>query len=160
MPTDKNKLTKRGVQIAKLSPQKLYNYIKAIEIDGLPRIRAYAETIDPAIYDMAPVDAVRKLDYIKESRKDYNDIRDEVLAERAEWNLRRSAALQNKALDLLSNLMDKANEIAKDPAADAKELNTAINTLKTIMPAFQATTAPRTEEGGTNKKLRAGKFIC
>lgn len=155
----KNKLTKKGVRIAKLSQEKLYNYIKAIEVDGLPRVRAYAENIDPTIYDMNPVDAVRKLDYIKESRVDYNEVREQVLAERADWNLRRSAALQNKALDLLSNLMDRANEIAKDPSTDAKQLGTAINTLKTIMPAFQAVNTPRTEEGGPNKKLRASEFI-
>lgn len=155
----KNKLTKKGVRISKLSQEKLYNYIKAIEIDGLPRVRAYAENIDPAIYDMTPVDAVRKLDYLKESRVDYNEVREQVLAERADWNLRRSAALQNKALDLLSNLMDRANEIAKDPKTDAKQLGAAINTLKTIMPAFQAVNAPRTEESGTNKKARAAGYI-
>lgn len=159
MPTAAHTMTKRDVRISKLSQEKLYNYIKAIEIDGLPRVRAYAETIDPAIYDMDPVNATRKLDYIKESRKDYNDIREQVLAERQEWSMRRSAAIQGKALDLLTNLIDKANQIASNPEADAKELNTAIQTLKTIMPAFQAVSTPRTEPNTKDKKARAAGYI-
>lgn len=68
--------------------------------------------------------------------------------------------MQNKAMDLLSNLLDKANEIATDPDADAKDLNVAVSTLKSIMPAFTAI-GNKTEMSTdtTDKKSRASKFI-
>ena len=142
---------------SKLSEEKLYNYIKKIEVDGLPRIRAYAEAIDPVIYQLEPLQAKMALDRVREL-KIYSHIKENVLAEKSEWQLRNSTAIQDKAVSLLSNLIDKANEIATKPDADAKDLNVAVSTLKTIMPAFQAMGA--TKEPVTDKKARAEKFIC
>lgn len=133
-----NNMKERQVRITKVAPQKIYDYIKKLEIDGLPRVRAYAEAIDPKIYDLNPAQMARKLDCIKRDYPGYEEIREMVLAENKEWALRRSEAIQNKALDLLGNLLDKANDIAKDPEADVKELNVAVSTLKSIMPAFAA----------------------
>lgn len=144
---------------SKVSDQKVYNYIKKIEIDGLPRVRAYAEAIDKHIYDMPPQQIAKRLDYFKSHCSSYNDIRQMVLAEQQEWSLRRSAAVQDKAMNLLTNLLDKANEIATNPDADAKQLSQAVSMLKTIMPAFTAVGGRRDDSGDTNRKARAEKFI-
>jgi hypothetical protein len=131
-----------------------------MEIDGYPRVRAYAETIDPKIYDLSPSQITDKLDYLRDHYEGFDDIKASVLAEQREWNLRRSGAIQNKALDLLANLIDKANTIATDPNADAKELNMAVNTLKSIMPALTAVGNKNEPiESGTNKTKRAAEFI-
>lgn len=146
---------------SKISEQKMYEYIKKMEVDGLPRVRAYAEAIDPHIYDLPPNQISNRLDYIKKNYKGYDDIKAMVQAEQQDWALRRSGAIQNKALDLLSNLIDRANEVAKDPDADVKELNTAISTLRSIMPAFTAVSnaASQKPTNEVNKKARASKFI-
>lgn len=128
----------RQVRQSKLSQSKVYDYIKKVEIDGLPRVRAYAEAIDPAIYDLKPESMRDRVDRLREDYPNFKEIHEMVLAENKDWALRRSGAIQNKALDLLGNLLDKANQIATDPNADAKELNVAVSTLKSIMPAFTA----------------------
>lgn len=150
----------RSVRQSKLSQTKVYEYLKKVEIDGLPRIRAYAETIDKSIYDMNPESARKRLDRLKEEYPNFDGIREMVLAENKDWALRRSGVIQNKALDLLCNLLDKANTIAEDPNADAKELNIAVSTLRSIMPAFTAIGQKATmETNTTNKKTRAGRYI-
>ena len=158
MSTSRNVYKKKTAMPSRIAPEKVYNYIKKLEVDGLPRVRAYAEAIDPAIYDLTPSQISDKLDYLKSHYKGYDEIRESVLAEQAEWNLRRSAALQGKAMDLLSNLLDKANDIAKNPEADPKELNAAINTLKSIMPALTTANQP-VSEPSTNRKARAARYI-
>lgn len=142
---------------SKVSPAKKYEYFKKIEIDGYPRIRAYAEAIDNRIYDCTPTAASRKLTYLKEAWDDYDEIRDMVLAERADWNLRRSAAAQDKAMELLNVTLDRAIEIAKDPNGDAKTFNAAIQTLKTIMPAL--TKKEETTPEVRSVKANAARFI-
>lgn len=155
-----NNMTERQVRITKVAPSKIYDYIKKLEIDGLPRVRAYAETIDPKIYDLNPAQMARKLDCIKRDYPNYDEIREMVLAENKDWALRRSGAIQNKALDLLGNLLDKANEIAQDPNADAKELNVAVSTLKSIMPAFTAIGGKANMDiNTTDKTARAAEYI-
>lgn len=128
----------RQVRQSKLSQSKVYEYIKKIEVDGLPRVRAYAEAIDPAIYDLQPESMRKKLDRLKEDYPNFDEIKEMVLAENKDWAMRRSGVIQNKAMDLLSNLLDKANQIATDPNADAKDLNVAVSTLRSILPAFTA----------------------
>lgn len=155
-----HKSTARQVRPGKLSQDKVYNYLKKVEIDGLPRVRAYAEAIDPAIYDLQPETMRKKLDYLAKDYPNFKEIKEMVLAENQEWALRRSGAIQNKAMDLLSNLLDKANSIASDPNADAKELNIAISTLRSIMPAFTAIgNKTTTEITTTDKTKRAAEFI-
>lgn len=145
---------------SKVGAAKVYEYIKKIEVDGIPRVRAYAESIDPKIYELTPQQISSKLEYFKNAYPAYKEIKEMVLAEQKDWALRRSTAMQNKAMDLLSNLLDKANEIATDPDADAKDLNVAVSTLKSIMPAFTAI-GNKTEMSTdtTDKKSRASKFI-
>lgn len=161
MPSNKTlKYNKTGVMPSKVAASKVYEYIKMVETQGVPRIKAYAKCIDPEIYSMTPGQITSRLDYFQTHYKGYNDIKEMVLQEEQDWMLRRNSSLQNKALDLLSNLMDKANEIATDPEADAKDLNVAVSTLKSIMPAFSAIgdrTRQNTEQ--TDKKSRAGKYI-
>lgn len=148
------------VRITKVSQSKIYEYIKKMEVDGLPRVRAYAETIDPKIYDLNPTQIAHKLDCVSRDYPGYKDIREMVLAENQDWALRRSGAIQNKAVDLLSNLLDRANSIAQDPNADAKQLNMAVSTLKSIMPAFTAIGAKAsTDTSTTDKKARAAGYI-
>lgn len=150
----------RQVRQGKLSQSKVYDYIKKVEIDGLPRVRAYAEAIDPAIYDLQPESMRKRLDRLKEDYPNFAEIKEMVLAENKDWALRRSGAIQNKAMDLLSNLLDKANEIATDPNADAKDLNVAVSTLKSIMPAFTAIGEKKNiDTNTTDKHARASRFI-
>lgn len=161
MPTSRTlKYNKTGVMPSKVAASRVYDYIKMVETQGIPRIRAYAKCIDPEIYNMTPSQITSRLDYFQNSYKGFNDIKEMVLQEEKDWMLRRNSALQNKALDLLSNLMDKANEIATDPDADAKDLNVAVSTLKSILPAFSAVgnkTSMDTDQ--TDKRSRAGKYI-
>lgn len=150
--------TKTLARPAKISQAKLYEYIKKIEVDGMPRIRAYAEAIDPQIYQLEPSKVGKKLDALRDGRDDYDDIKAMVLAEQEDWILRRSSVIQDKAVNLLANLIDKANELATKPDADVKELSAAITTLRTIMPAF--TNGMNTKkEDTTDRKGRASKYI-
>jgi hypothetical protein len=152
--------TKTGVIPSKVAASKVYEYIKMVETQGIPRIKAYAKCIDPEIYSMTPSQIAHRLDYFQNSYKGYAEIKEMVLQEEKDWMLRRNSSLQNKALDLLSNLLDKANEIATDPEADAKELNTAINTLKSVLPAFQAVGSRTSQDTDQrDKKSRAAGYI-
>lgn len=161
MTTANVKSTRRLPVPSKISQTKVYDYIKKLEVDGLPRVRAYAEAIDPGIYDLTPTQMADKLDYFKANCPNFEEIREMVLAEQKDWALRRSGAVQDKAMTLLCNLLDKANQIATDPDADAKELNLAVTTLKSIMPAFTAVNGRANADVGpqVDKKARAGKFI-
>ena len=87
---------------ARVATSKRYEYIRKIVVDGMPRIRAYAETIDPTIYDLDGVQITNKLDDLRTAWKDYADIEEMVKAEQQNWNLQRSAAAQNKAMELLT----------------------------------------------------------
>lgn len=151
---------RKSVLPSKVSDSKRYEYLRKIEIEGLPRVRAYAETIDPTIYEVEPNNIHARLEYLKEAWKNYDEIREMVLAERTDWNLRRSAMAQDKAMELLNVTLDRAIEIAKDPEGDAKTFNAAIQTLKTIMPALtnSRTDAPITDDSG-KRKARAERFI-
>lgn len=150
----------RQVRQSKLSQSKVYEYIKKIEVDGLPRVRAYAEAIDPAIYDLQPESMRKKLDRLKEDYPNFDEIKEMVLAENKDWAMRRSGAIQNKAMDLLSNLLDKANQIATDPNADAKDLNVAVSTLRSILPAFTAVNEKANMSTRVvNKTKRAAEYI-
>lgn len=161
MPKSKTtKYVKTGVIPSKVAASKVYDYIKMVETQGVPRIRAYAKCIDPEIYNFTPSQITSRLDYFQNSYKGYNDIKEMVLQEDKDWMLRRNSALQNKALDLLSNLMDKANEIATDPNADAKDLNVAVSTLKSILPAFTAVgTKTSADTAQVDKTKRAAEYI-
>lgn len=155
-----NKQNQRQVRIKKLSQDKVYEYIKKVELDGLPRVRAYAEAIDSHIYECNPETMRKKLDYLAKEYPNFKEIKEMVLAENQEWALRRSGAIQNKAVDLLSNLLDRANEIAQDPEADAKQLNMAVSTLKSIMPAFTAISQKTTMDTNlVDKTKRAAEYI-
>ena len=154
------KYNKTGVIPSKVAASKVYDYIKMVETQGVPRVRAYAKCIDPEIYNMTPGQITRRLDYFQSSYKGYNDIKEMVLQEEKDWMLRRNSTLQNKALDLLSNLIDKANDIATDPEADAKDLNVAVSTLKSILPAFTAVGAKASADvSQTDKTKRAAGYI-
>lgn len=148
---------KRNYLVLDVRPSKLpastkYDYFRAIEIEGKPRVRAYAENIDKRIYDLTPHGAIKKVEYLKTAWPDYDEIRQTVLAERDDNIMRRAAAAQDKAMELLTTLLDKAIEIAK--TGDAKEINASIQTLKTIMPALTPNKqAPVTKESGNRQKI-------
>lgn len=154
------KYTKTGVIPSKVAASKVYDYIKMVETQGVPRIKAYAKCIDPEIYNFTPGQITSRLDYFQNNYKGYNDIKEMVLQEEKDWMLRRNSSLQNKALDLLSNLIDKANEIATDPNANTKDLSVAVSTLKSIMPAFAAVGDKSSADvKTTDKTKRAAEFI-
>lgn len=142
---------------SKISQQKRYEYIKKIEVDGYPRIRAYAEVIDPKIYDLTPKEIDNRIVYLKDAWKDYDELREMVLAEQQDWNLRRSAIAQDKAIELLTVTLDKAIEMVRDPECDNKSLAAAVSTLKTIMPAFTKKEQGPVEHQSVN--VNAAKYI-
>ena len=143
---------------SKLSASKVYEYIKKIEVDGCPRVRAYAETIDPSIYNLKPAQIKSKLDYLRDSYKGYDELKETVLAEQQDWILRKSSRIQDKSIELLANIIDKANEMVSKPDLDIKEFNASIQTLKTIMPALTANNA-NTVDNKAERKRRAQEFI-
>lgn len=155
-------LEKRQVRIGKVHQSKIYDYVRKVEIDGLPRIRAYAEAIDEKIYDLSPSAAHRKLDRVREEYPQYQEIREMVLAEEENWAMRKSHVAQDEALSLLMNTLKKANEVISKKDVSAQELNAANSVLKTVMPAITAVndkknaTAVISEE---NKRARASKYI-
>ena len=142
---------------SRVATSKRYDYIRKIVVDGMPRIRAYAETIDPTIYDLDGVQITNKLDYLRTAWKDYRDIEEMVKAEQHDWNLQRSVVAQNKSMELLNATLERAIELVKDPNSDTKELNMAVQTLKTIMPAFTRYDAPQVER--RSAKENAARFI-
>lgn len=142
---------------SRVATSKRYDYIKKIIVDGMPRIRAYAESIDNTIYDLDGVTITNKLDYLRTAWKDYNDIEEMVKAEQHSWNLQRSASAQNKAMELLNASLDKAISLVQDPDSDARQLNIAIQTLRTIMPALTKKDELAPERASV--KTNAAKFI-
>lgn len=155
-------LEKRQVRIGKVHQSKIYDYIRKVEIDGLPRIRAYAEAIDAKIYELSPSAAHRKLDRVREEYPEYQEIREMVLAEEENWAMRKSHVAQDEAISLLMNTLKKANEVLSKEDVSAQELNAANSVLKTVMPAIAAVNQKQnatnviTEE---NKRARASKYI-
>lgn len=157
---DKSTLKERQVRIGKVHPSKIYDYIKKIEVDGLPRIRAYAEAIDEKIYDLPPAAAHRKLDRVREDYPEYEEIKEMVLAEESNWAIRKSHTAQDKALSLLVNSINKANEMLENPDCSSKDLMAATSVLKTIMPAITAVNdKANTPQASTDRKARASKYI-
>jgi hypothetical protein len=154
-------LEQKQVRVAKVHQSKIYEYIRKIEIDGLPRIRAYAEVIDPKIYDLPPSAAHRKLDRVREDYPNYEEIREMVLAEEENWAMRKSHAAQDEALSLLLNTLKKANDIINKDDVSAQDLNAANAVLKTVMPAVSAvnTKAESNIQSAAQKKARAERFI-
>lgn len=150
---------KRQVRVGKLHPSKVYDYIKKIEIDGLPRVRAYAEAIDPHIYDLPPTALHRKLDRVREEYPNYDEIKEMVLAEEANWAQRKSHAAQDEALSLLLNTLKRANELVNKEGASAQDLNAANAVLKTMMPALTAVNEKAAAAPQIDKKSRASRYI-
>lgn len=151
--------TSRQVRVAKVHPSKIYDYIKKVEIDGYPRIRAYAEAIDAKIYELPPGAAHRKLDRVREDYPEYGELRDMVLAEEANWAQRKSHAAQDEALSLLLNTLKKANEIINNKDVTAQDLNAANSVLKTVMPAVTAVNDKASTAPQYDRKARASKYI-
>jgi hypothetical protein len=154
-------LEKRQVRIGKVHQGKIYDYIRKVEIDGLPRIRAYAEAIDPKIYDLPPGAAHRKLDRVREEYPQYEEIKEMVLAEEENWAMRKSHAAQDEALSLLLNTLKKANDIINKDDVSAQDLNAANAVLKTVMPAVTQVNdkAAGNVQATINRKARAERYI-
>lgn len=159
MPSGVSTLQKRQARIGKVHPSKIYDYIKKVEIDGLPRIRAYAEAIDQKIYELPPTAAHRKLDRVREEYPEYEEIKDMVLAEEANWAQRKSHAAQDEALSLLLNTLKRANEIVNKENVTAQDLNAANAVLKTVMPAVTAVNNKASTAPQIDRKARASKYI-
>lgn len=154
-------LEKRQVRIGKVHQGKIYDYIRKVEIDGLPRIRAYAEAIDSKIYDLPPGAAHRKLDRVREEYPQYEEIKEMVLAEEENWAMRKSHAAQDEALSLLLNTLKKANDIINKDDVSAQDLNAANAVLKTVMPAVTQVNdkAAGNVQATVNRKARAERYI-
>jgi hypothetical protein len=154
-------LEKRQVRIGKVHQGKIYDYIRKVEIDGLPRIRAYAEAIDAKIYDLPPGAAHRKLDRVREEYPQYDEIKEMVLAEEENWAMRKSHAAQDEALSLLLNTLKKANDIISKDEVSAQDLNAANAVLKTVMPAVTAVNekSAGNVQTAVQKKARAERYI-
>ena len=159
MPASVSTFGKRQVRVGKLHPSKVYDYIKKIEIDGLPRVRAYAEAIDPHIYELPPTALHLKLDRVREEYPNYEEIKEMVLAEEANWAQRKSHAAQDEALSLLLNTLRRANELVNKEGVSAQDLNAANAVLKTVMPAVTAVNDKASTAQSIDRKARASKYI-
>ena len=155
-----NASTPKGqmVKPSRISQKKRYDYFRLIEQEGYPRLRAYAEAIDDKIYELTPMEQTNRLEYLKDAWTDYNDIRDMVRAEKAEWNLTQSSAAQKKAMELLNATLDRAVKLASNPEADTKDLTAAVGVLKTVMPALTSVSG-NTHVERTSIKTNASKYI-
>lgn len=159
MPANKSTLEKRQARVSKVHPSKIFDYIRKVEVDGLPRIRAYAEAIDDKIYELPPGAAHRKLDRVREDYPQYDELKEMVLAEEANWAQRKSHAAQDEALSLLLNTLKRANELVNKEGASAQELNAANAVLKTVMPAVTAVNDKASTAPQIDRKARASKYI-
>lgn len=154
--------TRQLAGVKKVHQSKVYDYIRKVEIDGLPRLRAYAEAIDEKIYNLEPGAANRKLDRVREDYPEYNELREMVLSEQKDWALRKSYVIQDKAISLLVNVLDKANKLVESDDCDPKDLAAANNVLKSIMPAIKAVTDNSGSEAKVNtedRSARVAKYI-
>lgn len=144
--------------VKKVHQSKIYEYIRKIEIDGLPRIRAYAEAIDDKIYDLPAGAAHRKLDRVREDYPEYNELRELVLAEQKDWAMRRAHVVQDKAVDLLVSSIDAALAMVKKEDVNAKDLTAATGVLKSLLPALNTAQSQATMNT-KDYTARAEKFI-
>lgn len=154
--------TRRMIVASKVSDRKMADYIRAVVVDGKRRIVAYAENIDPSIYEMDPDQMRAKLDSCK-LHKNYNSLKEMVEAEEREHMLRRSGTLQNKAMELLVSTIEAAQVRLHSEDVDSKDIAMAAGVVKSLLPAFQAINSDRVSqmEGKSSeaRRLRASKVV-
>ena len=138
----------------KVSSSKVCEYIRAAYIDGKKFIQAYAEAVDPNIYNVAYGYRYKIKDQL-EARPDFEELKSMVMKEDQDEMLRRSATLQHKAQALLLDTMDSASKALQDNGNDPKTLQAAAGVLKTLMPAFQAINAKVDESNSSEARKHA-----
>lgn len=156
--------TGRGtkVMISKVSQGKIVDYLRAVYVDGKTRAAAYAENIDPSIYSLTPQEIQDKIDWVAKGRKDFEELKEMVIAEENERMLRRSGLMQQKALELLVSTVEAAQRRVEDPDADPKDITAAAGVIKTLIPAFESIASAKNNNTGPSeaeRKLRARKVI-
>lgn len=151
----------RKVMISKVSQAKIVDYLRDVYINGKTRVTAYAENIDPSIYELRPTEIQAKLDWLPTGRPDFAELKEMVLSEENERMLRRSGLMQQKAMELLVSTVDAAQRMVQEEDADAKTVAAAAGVIKTLMPAFETIASTNKDTGAsqTQRKSRAQKVI-
>lgn len=142
--------------VRNIGDSKLFEYIRAIHVEGSTRAAAYAKYINSNIYSMTPDQIRRRLDTLKNHPR-YDEIRDIVLAEEQDYILRRSATLQNKAMELLVSTMEAAQRRITSDDSDSKDIQAAATVIKSLMPAYQAINQPREDPNAASPSQRKNR---
>lgn len=148
----------------KVAPSKIAEYIRRTNIDGIARITAYQETIDPNI-KKAPVP--QRYNYINrlEGRADYVAIKEFVLEEDQKDMILRSQTVRAKAFDLLMDTLEAAQRGVKENPDDAKMVSAASGVLKSLAPILtgiqgkeEVEEKPKLQEND-RLRIRAAKVV-
>ena len=152
----------RKVRISKVSQAKIADYLRDVYVNGKTRVTSYAENIDPSIYELSPKEIQTKLDWIAKGRKDFEELKEMVIAEEQERMMRRSGLMQQKALELLVSTVDAAQRLVEAEEVDPKAVTSAAGVIKTLMPAFETIAGAKTDRGGASdaeRKARVSKVL-
>ena len=143
----------------KVSPNKVCEYIRAAYLDGKTRITAYSENIDPNLHRANyryRFELINKL----EDRHDFEELKTMVMEEDSRDMLLRSATAQKKAMELLLNMIDKANENIMEHSDDPKLFSASISVAKAIAPVLAVAGGKNdSERVAAGKRARAAKVI-
>lgn len=124
-----------------IGDSKLYEYIRAIYVEGSTRAAAYVKYIDSDAYSLTPKTLQNRMDAIPKLER-YEELKSIVLTEERDYILRRSATLQNKAMELLVSTMEAAQKRIEGEDASSKDIQAAATVIKSLMPAYQAINQP------------------
>lgn len=121
----------------KVHPSKLTNYIRRVHIDGVARLLAYEETIDPNIRE---VSTASRYSYINrlESREDYEPLKTFILEESEKDMVMRSMTIKNKVFDTLMATLESAHKGVLENPGDPKVLAAASSVIKSFTPILAA----------------------
>lgn len=143
----------------KVSPNKVCEYIRAAYLDGKTRITSYAENIDPNVHRANYRYRFTLVDKL-EHRPDFEELKTMVMEEDNKDMLLRSATAQKKAMELLLNMIDKANENIMKHSDDPKLFGASISVAKAIAPVLAVAGGKNdSERVAAGKRARAAKVI-
>lgn len=129
--------TNHEINVSKVHPSKISEYIRAVYVDGKPRITAFAEHIDPGVYSHSLDSARRRIERVN-ARPDFEELKELIVSEENERMLRRSGMLQKKAMELLVSTIEASQRLLDSDEATAKDVQAAAGVVKSLVPAFQA----------------------
>jgi hypothetical protein len=145
----------------KVAPSKVAEYIRLCYIEGMTRAQSYIQAVNP---DALKLEVRTRYNHINalEARDDFQALKDMVMEEDTQDLLRRSSTAQRKALSLLMDTLDAAQQAVRENPTDPKTLASASSILKGLGSAFQATQATEndSERMLEARRARAAKVIA